>query len=95
MSQPENPVFSPEYECLRAVIVETRQSAGLSQLEVARRIGRNSTHVTLLERGQRRIEFLEFYRLVHAMERDPAVVAARVFEAFDGLAPRTDLEGTS
>lgn len=87
MSQPENPVFTPEYDRLRAAIVEARQAAGLSQLELAQRIGRNSSHVTLLERGQRRIEFLEFYRLVRAMEQDPAAVAARVFEAFDALAP--------
>jgi transcriptional regulator with XRE-family HTH domain len=89
MPQPENPVFSAEYDRLRATLVEARQLAGLTQSEVAERMGRNSTHVTLLERGQRRLEFLEFYRLARAMEQDPTALASEVFKAFDALSECT------
>lgn len=85
MPQPPNPIFTPEYEHLRAALLAARRSSGLSQEAVAERIGRNKSHVALLEKGQRRVEFLEFYRLLRAMEHDPNESAQRLFEAFDEL----------
>lgn len=82
MSQPENPVFTPEYDQLRDVLVRIRKAAGVSQSELAARMGRNSTHVTLLERGQRRVDILEFFRLTSALGHDPAEAAREVFERF-------------
>lgn len=67
MSQPENPVFTPEYDELREVLTRLRTSTGVSQAELAARVGRDSTQITLLERGQRRVEILEFYRLISAL----------------------------
>lgn len=57
-----NPVFSDEYQAIREVIISARLEAGLTQREVARRLDKAASHVSLIERGERRIDMLEGYR---------------------------------
>jgi len=75
-------VFSPEYEHLREVLISARQEAGLTQAALAARLGRTGAHITLFEKGQRRLEILDFYNLVNALGYDPVELAARVFAGF-------------
>lgn len=86
MSQSENPVFSAEYDRLRDILIGARSEAKLSQAALAKRLGRSTTFVTLLECGQRRLDILDFYNLAVALERDPVEVAGLVFEGFRAAA---------
>jgi len=67
-----NIVFSPEYEVLPALLTEYRRRAGVSQRELARRMGRAQSHINRLEARQTRIEVIEFCRFVSALEADPS-----------------------
>ena len=78
-----NPVFSDEYRALLEAVIETRRGAGLSQRDLAARIGKHPSHVGMIERGQRRIDALELYRMAKAFQVDPA-------DLFDRIAKRVE-----
>ena len=71
MSRP-NPVFSPEYAVVREAIVRARKRAGMSQRDLALRLGRSYSHVARIERGQRRVDVVHFYEIARALDVCPA-----------------------
>lgn len=75
-----NPVFSDEYQQLRETLVEARQLAGISQRDLAGRLGKSHSHVARIECGQRRVDTLEFYRIARSIGVEPA----RLFEKVIG-----------
>jgi len=66
-----NPVYTPEYRAMVAVVVGHRRSAGLSQRDLAARLGRAASHIAQIESGQRRIDTLELVRIARCLEVDP------------------------
>jgi len=51
-------------ECLR----ETREKAGLTQGELAERLGETQSFVSKCERGERRMDIVELRAFCHAMD---------------------------
>ena len=72
-----NPVFSDEYQQLRDALVEARQQAGITQRDLAERLGKSHSHVARIENGQRRVDTLEFFRIARSVGVEPV----RLFEA--------------
>ncbi|HCJ28247.1 MAG TPA: XRE family transcriptional regulator [Pseudomonas sp.] len=64
-------VFGGEHRHLVAVLVEARQASGLTQAELAARVGKDQSFVSIIERGQRRVDVLEFVALARAMNAEP------------------------
>ena len=64
-------MFSTEYQRLRDVLIAARRRAGISQRQLAERIGKSHSHVCMIEKGQRRIDVLEFDRIARALDADP------------------------
>jgi transcriptional regulator with XRE-family HTH domain len=62
---------SPRHEALRAYLARERKRRGLSQVEIAKRIKRYQPYLTLIERGQRRVDVVEFLELAEAIGFDP------------------------
>jgi transcriptional regulator with XRE-family HTH domain len=62
---------SPRHEALRAFLVRARQKAGLSQAEVAAKLGRYQSFVATVEGGQRRVDVVEFLAFAEAIGFDP------------------------
>ena len=77
-------VFTGDHQHLVAVLVEARHSAGLRQSDVAKRIGRDRTFVSLFENGQRRIDVIEFFKLAVAYGRDPRELFEKVADRIGG-----------
>ncbi len=71
-----NIVFSKEYEFAPRALAKMRESAGLSQQQLADVLERAQSHVYRMETGQRSIELVEFCRIAHATGHDPADVLA-------------------
>jgi transcriptional regulator with XRE-family HTH domain len=71
-----NIVFSKEYEFAPRALAKMRQSAGLSQQQLADVLERAQSHVFRMETGQRSIEIVEFCRIAHATGHDPAEALA-------------------
>jgi transcriptional regulator with XRE-family HTH domain len=69
-------IFGGAHPHLVAVLTEARQKLGLTQAQLAERIGKDQTLISLVERGQRRVDVIEFIALARAMEADPAELFA-------------------
>ena len=63
---------SPRHEALRALLVERRKAAGLTQAAVATKLGRYQSYVANVETGQRRVDVVEFLDLAEAIGFDPS-----------------------
>lgn len=57
---------------LRDILLDARRKAGLSQREVARRLGRHQSYVARYESKRRRIPVTEFMEIAEALGNDPA-----------------------
>ena len=64
-------VFSGAHEHLVELLVRARRKAGLTQTQLAELIGKDQKFISLIERGQRRVDVLEFYALATAMGLEP------------------------
>lgn len=73
-------IFGGEHRHLVAVLVEARQASGLTQAELAARVGKDQSFVSIIERGQRRVDVLEFVALARATGADPV----RLFADLEG-----------
>lgn len=85
-----NPVFSPEYRAMVSVLVQERKAAGLSQRQLAARLGRAASHVGLIETGQRRIDALELLRIARCLGADPVRLYDAMTRSVDDLEPGHD-----
>ncbi|MDE2488604.1 MAG: helix-turn-helix transcriptional regulator [Alphaproteobacteria bacterium] len=82
-----NIVFGAEYETLVAILAQWRTDAGLSQRELARRLGRSQSHVHRIEARQRRIEIVEFCRYARALGIEPIAAFATMASRLDNTGP--------
>ena len=69
---------SARHVALTRLIIERRDAAGLTQAQLAKRLGEYQSFVARLESGQRRIDVVEFLALAEILNFDPAVAIARL-----------------
>lgn len=60
-------VFTGKYESLRKLLVEARRVAGLTQAELAGRLERPQSYVSKYERGERRLDVVEFIEVANTL----------------------------
>lgn len=65
-----NPLHRQQYEVFRELLVSAREACGLTQLEVAQRLGKPQSFVSKYERGERRLDFTEFMELASILSID-------------------------
>ncbi len=63
-------VFTNNYERLCELLVEARQKAGLTQAQLARRLNRPQSFVSKYERGERRLDVVEFLEVLETLGAD-------------------------
>lgn len=71
-------IFGGDHQHLIEVLTSARKAAGLTQTDLSERIGRDQTFISLIERGQRRVDVVEFIALAKAIGDDPVELFARV-----------------
>lgn len=64
-------VFTSKYDQFRMLMVEARKMAGLSQQALAKRLARLQSYVSKYERGERRLDIIEFLEVSNAVGIDP------------------------
>jgi transcriptional regulator with XRE-family HTH domain len=67
-------MFTPEYRILLDIVVAERNKAGLTQQELASRLGKPQPWVSFVENGVRRLDALEFVALMRALGVEPEKV---------------------
>lgn len=58
--------------------MEARKKADITQVDLAAKIGKDQTYVSLIERSQRRVDVLEFVALARAIGADPVALFTEV-----------------
>jgi len=71
-------VFTGSHKFLVDALVEARKTSGLTQTQLAQRVGKDQSFISLIEGSQRRVDVLEFYALARALNRDPVELFATV-----------------
>lgn len=67
---------SPDYQLFLRILRETRKRQGVPQVELASRLGNTQTFVSKCERGERRIDLVEFVAFAEALGVDPQELLA-------------------
>ena len=66
--------FTPGYKLMLRALVDLRHKAGVNQVELSRRLGRQQSFVSNFEKGIRRIDMIEFYVITRALGGDPVAL---------------------
>ena len=64
-------IHSPQHIKLRELLIAARKKAGLTQQDVADRLGRPQSFVAKYEGGERRLDMVEFLQIAAALGADP------------------------
>jgi transcriptional regulator with XRE-family HTH domain len=64
-------VFTDKYEQFRVLLVEARKKSGLSQARLAGKLSRPQSFVSKYERGERRLDVVEFEQVARALGIEP------------------------
>ncbi len=66
-----NSLHSPEYRQFVVRLIEIRKAAGVTQQELAGRLGKPQSYVSKVERYERRLDPAEFDAMARALGSDP------------------------
>lgn len=64
-------VYSPAYRRMCEWLVDARQRQGLTQAQVAQRLGKPQSFVSKYERGERRLDLVEVVEISAVLSADP------------------------
>jgi transcriptional regulator with XRE-family HTH domain len=66
------------HQALLRILVRARDRADFTQTELAHRLGRSQSWVSNIERGERRLEAIEFAQLCRELNLQPGRVLGRL-----------------
>ncbi|MGX1586485.1 helix-turn-helix domain-containing protein [Brevundimonas diminuta] len=64
-------IFTHRHQEFIAFIASARKAASITQVELAARLGKPQSFVSKVERGERRIDVIEFCQIAEALGQDP------------------------
>jgi len=76
-------IHNARYQTLLDLLLEARDNAGLTQKELANRLGRPQSFVSKTENAERRLDVIEFMDVCRGIGADPFELLRRL----DTLAP--------
>ena len=73
-----NSLHSREYKLLTELLRDARRKVHVTQQELADRLGKPQSFVAKYERGERRLDVIEFIKIAHAIGQEPLTMFKRV-----------------
>ena len=74
--------LNPEkHRVVGATLEALRRTVGVTQVALAKTLKKPQSFVSSYERGQRRLDLLEFANVVEALGGDPRKVSTQIFDA--------------
>ena len=67
-------IFTQRHQEFIAFIASVRKAAGITQVELAERLGKPQSFVSKVERGERRLDVIEFCQVAEALGENPATL---------------------
>lgn len=74
-------LFAPEYVSIVDGLVERRKALGLSQWDMAVRLGEEQSWISKVERKQRRLDAFEYVRFCRVLDLDPGEIMRPIWAA--------------
>lgn len=74
-------IFTQRHQEFIAFIASVRKAANITQVELAERLGKPQSFVSKVERGERRLDVIEFCELAEALGQDPAKLLKEFHES--------------
>jgi transcriptional regulator with XRE-family HTH domain len=74
-------IFTGANQIVVEVLRQAREVAQLTQAELGRRIGRDQSHISLIEGSQRRLDLVEFIQFAGGLRRDPVELFSEIVAA--------------
>jgi len=71
-------VSNPKYASFRLLLVQARRDAGITQVALAKKLGRPQSYVSKFELGERRLDVVEFLEVAGAIGCDPFAILKRL-----------------
>jgi transcriptional regulator with XRE-family HTH domain len=78
---------SAQYRALLARMRAAREARGISQQELARRLGKPQSYVSKAELGERRLDVVEFLHFMRAIEGEPLALLRDVERGYKPARP--------
>jgi len=78
-------IHSRHSEYVRKTLIALRNKAGLTQRQLADKLGRERSLIGRLELGERRIDMVEFFWLCRACEADAVKEASRLMRELETI----------
>jgi len=76
-------IHSYDYKKFTTILLDARHKAGLTQQEVADRLGKPQSYVAKVEGNERRIDVVEFIALANALGIDPTRLFSAVLTSIE------------
>lgn len=76
-------IYSDYSDAIRQKLITMRQSAKMTQRQVAKRLKRVHNFVARVELGERRIDLAEFFQYARACKADPQKEIASLIREFE------------
>lgn len=73
-------VFTEKYHLFRLLLIQTRQSKKLTQAQVAQSLQKPQSFVSKYERGERRLDVVEFLEVAKALGETPCELLRQLEE---------------
>ena len=83
-------VSSPAYRAVAAALATARSDAGVSQRELAKRMGTLPSVIAKIETGSRRVDVLELIQIAQALGLRPDGLFNQASQAVSKVAPSSD-----
>ncbi len=82
-------IFLQPYTVLTQQLIAARMAAGLTQVELAKRMGKPQSFISKYENAERRLDVVEFMLVCRALDADPARIVKVIGDEFpDGSSER-------
>lgn len=84
-----------QYDIFLALLRDARLAAGVSQQELASRLGKTQTFVSKCERGERRLDVIDLLAYMNGIDHAPATFVAELSDVIDKAATASALAALS
>jgi len=74
---------TPAHHALRSLLTERRTALDLTQAQLASRLHRPQSFVAKYEKGERRLDVIEFCAIARALSVEPAMLLRELVESAD------------
>lgn len=76
-------IFTKQHQGFIRALREVRRSKGMTQVQLSERLDRAQSYISNIERGERRLDVIEFMAIAAALDHDAAELFSEIASQMD------------